>query len=437
MRSARHVNEQMAKITQIDGDELTIEVKVRITGTLLESEQAILDACNEVGNTATGYAIKKFDTDGSPIQMGNVKFTARDLTPKVYETPYGEVEVSRYVYQNSKGGRIYCPLEHNARIIRNATPRFARQITHKYAIMNAPAVCQDLADNHHRKIAHSYVQAVTDWVGSIALAKEETWEYAVPELDSAITSIVISMDGAYVLMRDDGYREAMVGAISLYDVEGIRQHTIYIGEAPEYGKGTFMERLEREITQIKQLYPKAIYLGIADGAKNNWSFLEKFTDAQLLDFFHVTEYLTNVSHAAYPGKTDKPKREAWLNDRCKQLKHDEQAIDNILKEMETFAKNKKLTVIAKENLTAAQTYFANNRHRMDYANHTLQNLPIGSGVTEAAGKTLVKQRLCCSGMRWKPQGSKVILSLRALIQSGGRWQQFWEKVDQFGTQVCV
>jgi hypothetical protein len=51
----------MARITQIDGDELTIEVTVKITGTLLESEQAILDACNEVGKTATGYAIKKFD----------------------------------------------------------------------------------------------------------------------------------------------------------------------------------------------------------------------------------------------------------------------------------------------------------------------------------------------------------------------------------------
>jgi len=162
----------MARITQIDGDELTIEVKVKITDTLLESEQAILDACNEVGNTATGYAIKKFDTDGSPIQVGSVKFTARDLTPKIYETPYGEVEVSRYVYQSSKGGRIYCPLEHNARIIRNATPRFAQQITHKYATMNAPTVCRDLADNHHRKISHSYVQAVTDWVGGIALAKE-------------------------------------------------------------------------------------------------------------------------------------------------------------------------------------------------------------------------------------------------------------------------
>ena len=60
------------------------------------------------------------------------------------------------------------------------------------------------------------------------MVKEETWEYATPELDCAISSIVISMEGAYVLMRDDGYREAMVGAISLYDVEGIRQHTIYI-----------------------------------------------------------------------------------------------------------------------------------------------------------------------------------------------------------------
>ena len=107
----------MAKITKIDGDELTIEVKVKITGTLLESEQAILDACNEVGKTATGYAIKRNDTDGSPIQVGNVKFTARDLTPKIYETPYGEVEVSRYVYQTWKGGQIYCPLEHNARIM--------------------------------------------------------------------------------------------------------------------------------------------------------------------------------------------------------------------------------------------------------------------------------------------------------------------------------
>lgn len=41
--------------------------------------------------------------------------------------------------------------------------------------------------------------------------------------------------------------------------------------------------------------------------------------------------------------------------------------------------------------------------------------PIGSGVTEAACKTLVKQRLCRAGMRWTEDGAQTILSLRALL----------------------
>ena len=52
---------------------------------------------------------------------------------------------------------------------------------------------------------------------------------------------------------------------------------------------------------------------------------------------------------------------------------------------------------------------------MDYAQFRQKNYPIGSGVTEAACKTLVKQRLCCSGMRWKEKGASIILSLRALV----------------------
>jgi hypothetical protein len=76
-------------------------------------------------------------------------------------------------------------------------------------------------------------------------------------------------------MREEGYRDAMVGNISLYDVTGKRQHTVYLGEAPEYGKGTFLHHLEKEISRIKKQYPDALYLGIADGAKNNWTFLEK------------------------------------------------------------------------------------------------------------------------------------------------------------------
>ena len=129
-------------------------------------------------------------------------------------------------------------------------------------------------------------------------------------------------------MRDAGYREAMVGNISLYDVTGKRQHTVYIGEAPEYGKGAFFQRLEKEIATVKKHYPDALYLGIADGAKNKGAFLEQHTRRQLLDFFHVTEYLATVAYAAYPGKTDKPKRTIGLNEHCKQRQREPGAVES-------------------------------------------------------------------------------------------------------------
>jgi hypothetical protein len=427
----------MAKIIARNGNEVTLQVTLKLSGSLLEMENVILDGCNELGCVATAEALKKFDTDGSPIKWGEAKMTARSKDNKTYQTPYGSIQLERYVYQSSKGGRIYCPLEQNARIIRSATPKFAQQISHKYAVMNAPAVCLDLEENHHRTIAHSYLQDVGDWVGGIAQAKEEIWEYDTPRLDEAITTVTLSLDGAYVLMREDGYREAMVGNLSLYDVAGKRQHTVYIGEAPEYGKGTFFKRMEKEITTLKKQYPDALYLGIADGASSNWTFLEQHTSRQLLDFFHVTEYLAKVSYAAYPGKTDKPKRTLWLDERCQQLKHQPDTAEALISEMETLARKTSLTKTVKADLQAALTYFKNHRQMMDYAAHTAKNLPIGSGVTEAACKTLVKQRLCGSGMRWKNQGANVILSLRALIQSKGRWQQFWNKVDQYGAYVCA
>ena len=44
-------------------------------------------------------------------------------------------------------------------------------------------------------------------------------------------------------------------------------------------------------------------------------------------------------------------------------------------------------------------YFRRNRKRMDYAGAAERGLPIGSGVVEAACKTLVTERMKRSGMR--------------------------------------
>jgi hypothetical protein len=121
----------MAEIIAHNGNELTIQVTIKLTGSILEMENTILGSCNEMGCLATTEALKRFDTDGSPIKWGDPKMTARDKDNKTYQTPYGSVQLERYVYQTSKGGKIYCPLEHNTRIIRGATPKFAQHLSHK------------------------------------------------------------------------------------------------------------------------------------------------------------------------------------------------------------------------------------------------------------------------------------------------------------------
>jgi len=88
-------------------------------------------------------------------------------------------------------------------------------------------------------------------------------------------------------MCEEGWREAMVGTISLYDSEGECQHTIYLGATPEYGKQRFLGRLEKEIQQTKARYPNATYVGIADGAESNWKFLNLHTEGCDLNVIHL------------------------------------------------------------------------------------------------------------------------------------------------------
>ena len=96
-----------------------------------------------------------------------------------------------------------------------------------------------------------------------------------------------------------------------------------------------------------------------------------------------------------------------------------------------------LNATQREKLESAITYFDNQHQQMDYAAALDKHGPIGSGVTEAACKTVVKQRLGRSGRRWKEKGAAVVLSLRALMLTPDRWRQFWDKLDRFGFPVAV
>jgi hypothetical protein len=425
-----------ATITQRDAQRVTVEVTVELSDSMLSTEEAIQTGLNEAGVLLTDEALKAFDTDGGPIEWGGEVWTSKGQQPKYYQTPYGEVSIERHVYQRSRGGKTYCPLEQGARIVITSTPQFARQVSSKFAYGAAQDVHRDLSENHGRRVARSYIQRLAEAVASVAQAKEETWSYVPPALASSeVATVAIGLDGTTLLLCEDQWREAMVGTVSLYDAQGERRHTVYLGASPEYGRDTFLKRLTREVNRAKERYPKARWVGIADGAESNWRYLKAHTETQILDFYHASGYLSAAARALRPD--DAWEHHLLMETFCHELKHDAGGAEALYGMLQTLQQKTDLSKAARAELDAAVTYFKNHRHQMDYAGYREQQFPIGSGVTEAACKTLVKQRFCRSGMRWKDRGVKTVMSLRELVLTSDRWKQFWSKLNQHGFPVTV
>ena len=292
--------------------------------------------------------------------------------------------------------------------------------------MGAVDVKKDFQENHGLKLEISYIQNITYHVGKLYIKLEDEIEYKLPQIDKEIATVGIGMDGTCSYVGNEGWRETMVGTISLYDKDGNRLHTIYISQAPEYGKNKFKEIFTKEINAILKIVPSsAKFVGIADGAKDNWSFLEDFVDTQILDFYHASEYLADASKVI--NLRDKQKQTEWLDNACHRLKNDKDSALILLDEMKELESKQRVPKKIKENLQRAITYFTNHHQQMNYAEAINNNIPIGSGVTESACKVLVKQRLCISGARWSHLGANCILKLRAVNLTDGRWKQFWEE----------
>ena len=163
----------IAELVSRNDKNFTIQVTIPYVDSMLKFEEAIQDSVNRVGERATQEALEQFDADGSPIQFGSTRLFTKGQEPKEYQTPYGPVTVNRHVYQSSKGGKTFCPLENDARIIITSTPKFAKTVTSKYADLGSSRVQGDLLENHGRPVARSFIQNVTEAVGqgrSVALS---------------------------------------------------------------------------------------------------------------------------------------------------------------------------------------------------------------------------------------------------------------------------
>ena len=65
----------------------TVQVEIPYSPSMLDFEQTIQERLNQAGVVATQEALQRFDTDGSSIVVGSVKFTSKGQLPKEYQTP--------------------------------------------------------------------------------------------------------------------------------------------------------------------------------------------------------------------------------------------------------------------------------------------------------------------------------------------------------------
>jgi hypothetical protein len=421
----------LAIIVDSDSESVTVQVKIPLSSKgMLPTEENIQKGVNQAGLLATRYALSQYDTDGSPIRYDGKKYTGKGYQPKIYQCPFGEFALSRYVYQSNSGGHTFCPLERDARIIIGSTPQFSKMVSSKYAQMSAGHVQRDLAENHQRHISPTYIQTISQMTGLLAEINQG-WEYDIAVDTSAVSCIGVSLDGTCMLMCSDGWRLAMVGSISLYAADGERLHTIYVAQPPEHGKEEYYKIFKKEIERVLEQYPGCSHVGIADGAPDNWVFLQPFVSYQIVDYFHASEYISKVAGAAFKRKFQ---AREWITTSCHTLKYEPGGAKKILKEMQGMIK-KKITDKKKEIITQSITYFTNHLHQMDYPTYMQKNMPIGSGVIEAACKVIIKQRMCNSGMKWTDASARSVLFLRTLNETDGRWTQFWEKINRNGVNI--
>ena len=429
-----------ATVIKSDATSIIIQVEIPLGESkgMLGKENLIQQGVNQAGLLATELALSQFDTDGNPITVDERKLTSKGQVPKAYQTPYGEVVLYRHVYlyfvrstkyQSNAGGCTFCPLDNDARIIISSTPKLAQMVGSKYAETKGSFVQKDFKDNHGRHLSKQFIQSLSHSVGSL-VAEKKTWNYKIDVPTKEVSAIGLSLDGTCMLICNDGYRQAMVGSISMYDSQGERLYSRYTAMSPEYGKERFKKAFELEITKVHKLFPQAKYIGIADGAADNWTFLQSHVEEQILDFYHASEYLSQVSKAAF--KHEHQEKE-WYEKVYKTLKDKKNGAKLVLKELKTLLK-KHIKDKKKEIIKKAITYFENHLYQMDYFNfkYNQNNWPIGSGVIEAACKTIIKQRLCHSGMKWTDEGARTVLALRCFNKSDGMWEQFWNKIDRYG-----
>jgi len=433
--------------------------------TFEEFEQGLAKMVRRVECEVKSIDLARYDVDADVVMIdGKEMRKVLEGEPKTYASSCGPVAVARNLFRPEGGGKAVCPLELRAGIVGSwYTPALARQVGFLMGHMTSRATAEVFKEFGVNGPSQSSCDRLPKVLSETWERNREQWEDALraeETVPSEATVVAVSLDGVLVPDRDAqqqakvareeakklgldkkatgpaGYREVGCGTVSVYapandDDEKnkgpVRLDTVRYARAPEPKKKTLTSELDTELASILDVRPDLTLVALADGAEENWRYFEgplwdKAT--KIVDNGHACEHLRAAMTIFYGNDSVEGRAEY---ERLRLLLRDKHGgVGQVISEIRRL--ERKLTgnpnKERRKQLRKERTYFANQRERMDYARYQALGLPIGSGVVEAACKTLVAQRLKLSGMSWR-DGKQGILTIRSLQQSN-RWERGWK-----------
>ncbi|MGH8570261.1 MAG: hypothetical protein ACREXU_20205, partial [Gammaproteobacteria bacterium] len=237
---------------------------------------------------------------------------------ETYTSAAGPVRVMRSLYRHGgEGERAVCPLELRAGMVEGRwTPLAARQAAFVVAHLT-PQEGEDLfRELGNMTPSKSSLDRLPKQLSEHWEAERERFEATLRAEETVppeAVTVAVSLDGVMVPMKDGartqkrqeakeqgkhtcgpaGYQEVGCGTLSFYDTEGERLSTVRFARMPEKRKATLKDTLSQEIAAVLGQRPDLTLVKLADGAKDNWSYLGAVLPqgVEMIDFYHACDHL--------------------------------------------------------------------------------------------------------------------------------------------------
>jgi hypothetical protein len=403
------------------------------------------------------------------IEVRGTWYRRRSKTPnRKVATLFGTITVWRMFYQETQGIEpAIFPLETRLGLEAGlATPALAERAAQAAAGSPQAAVLARLKADHGvgwsaaslRKVLAGVAAGMAEHRHDAQLARLLLWlEQADQSAGNRKPVLAVGRDGLMMPIRGQAsYREGCTATVSVYDRRGRRLGTVYLARMPEPGQGALSRQLTALITAVLQGWagpvPRLAY--ITDGGYHQTEYyrrvLGRMRDprhparrlewAWVIDYYHACEYITKMAEALF---AEARHAQAWARKMGRWLKDKPRGISRVLHSAAALRRRRIIVGAARQKqYRDAYAYLRKRMRRLDYVGYRGAHLPIGSGVTEAACKTVFTQRMKQSGMTWNVETGQSILDLR-VVHLSGAWTEAYQsylqaKADlQMGTQACT